>query len=210
MIEASQLFKDINKDVLTKIVPYFSSIQSCEAGQYLMQDADSQSDVYFLLSGRVRLSLISVEGRCVSYRDIDSNDYFGWLSAIDGGLRITSAVALEASTFQAVSAKDFHTILLSDAQIHRNFLKRVGQSVRRYTDRIQELTLYSSRERIIVELERLFKAYGNPLPIKSHEDFATWAGTTRETVSRTLNDLEKEGSLEKKDDGYFVNNSKLF
>lgn len=202
MIREFKLFDGVNAGLVKNISHYFSDVQSCEADQYLMESGDGEDSVYFLLSGCVRLSLMSNEGHFISYKNIEPNDYFGWLSAIDGGLRITSAVVMESSTFMTVNADNFHKILLSDPKIHRNFLKRVGHVVRRYTDRIQKLTIFSARERVLAEFERLFEESGNPIQIKNHENLATWAGTTRETVTRAIKEFEKEQLIKRKNDGY--------
>lgn len=199
------LFDGIDESSIDKITQYFSAAQCYEAGQALMEEGGRQDHVYFLLSGKVRLSLMSAEGNSISYRDVEPNDYFGWLSAIDADLRLTSAVATEKTTLLTVSANNFQKVLLSTPQIQKNFLKRIGAVVRRYTERIKELTLYSARQRVLHEFHRLFHERGNPIQIESHEDMATWAGTTRETVTRAIRELEQEGVIERKDNDYYYN-----
>jgi len=147
------------------------------------------------LEGRMRITFSSLEDEIISYREIIPHDYFGWLSAIDGGPRLTAAIALEPSKAIVLKVEDFRKVILSDVHIHENFMKRVGGVLRRYTDRILELSLLSAHQRIIQELVRQFDENGNHLKILSHEDFATWTGTARETVTRTLNFLEKMALL---------------
>ena len=82
-----------------------------------------------------------IAGRTVvSYRDIEPYDYFGWLAMMDGAPRLTGAVAVTHCDLCVVSAVQFQEVLLAHPMVRRNFLSRVGGTVRRYTARIQELT----------------------------------------------------------------------
>ncbi|MBI3419357.1 MAG: winged helix-turn-helix domain-containing protein [Proteobacteria bacterium] len=51
------------------------------------------------------------------------------------------------------------------------------------------------------ELQRRF-AKEKTIDLGSHEDFANWTGTTRETVTRTLTALESEGFIQKTNNSY--------
>lgn len=196
------LFSCVGEAVLAEIEPYFRTRKSIGVGERLMSLGERESDVFFLMKGRVRLSLLSAKGDMISYREITPFDYFGWLSALDGLERLTEAISLEKTEVIKVSAKDFQKILLVHPSISESFMRRIGGVVRRYTERIQDLTLLSARSRIVRELSRRWDDGMTVIDIGSHEDFATWTGTTRETVSRTLAALEAEGFIEKRGTRY--------
>ena len=157
--------------------------------------------VYILLKGSVRLSTLSKNGHIISYNTIEAGDYFGWMSMLDNKPRQTHAVTIEDSELIKIKLEDFKKILLTDEAILDNFLKRVGGTLRDYTDRIENLSTLTSKERIINELKERFKV-SDTIKISNHEDFSTWTGTARETVSRTLKQLEKDGYISKKGNHY--------
>lgn len=171
-------------------------------GQTLMMQDDSDTDVFFVQSGSARLALHSDNGDAISYRDVKSGDYFGWLAALDGGKRLTSAIALEDCEVATVSAQDFRQALHSDGALHDAFLRRVAETVRNYTQRIEALTILSARERILRELERRLNGKDG-IDIGSHEDLASYCGTTRETVTRVLGLLESEGLIRRSGSAYY-------
>lgn len=197
------LFDGVSEDVVDKIVQHFSSEKKCQSEALLIESGKSDKEIFFLLSGKVRLSMVSAEGVLISYRDIEPNDYFGWLSALHGGIRSTSAVALQESSFITMNADKFHAYLMQNADIRKNFFQRVGGVVERYTERVQDLTLCSSRQRVFHEIQRRFHIGGNPVNIGTHEDLASWVGVSRETVSRALSEFEKAGVLLRQDKNYF-------
>jgi CRP-like cAMP-binding protein len=202
MLKKISLFKDVAQGALEKLVHDFGVTRSFGAAESLMTPGDTEKDVFFLLEGKVRLSLLSPEGHLISYREIVPFDYFGWLSALDSRERLTAAVALEPVKVQIVKNERFKQFLLSDPHIFNNFMERMGGVLRRYTERIQELTLLSAQQRIIQEVARQFVDGKSSISLVSHADFATWIGTTRETVTRTLNELEKEGFIRKEGESY--------
>jgi CRP/FNR family cyclic AMP-dependent transcriptional regulator len=196
------LFKGVERSTLEEIVRDLGTMHSYGVGETLMATGERKTNVFFLLQGKVRLTLLSPQGDMISYREIVPYDYFGWLSAIDDGKRLTAALATEKVKAYVVSAQRFRHLLLSDPCIHENFMHRIGGVLRRYTERIQELSLLPSPQRIIHELMRQFGESTGAIAIINHEDFATWTGTARETVTRTLGTLEKDGFIRKEGASY--------
>src|ERR1700722_9021334 len=151
-----QLFNGIDAKTLAQAALYFGTPKTYGTDRELMAAGAKTNDVFFLIEGKVRLSLFSPDGGLISYREVVPYDYFGWLSALDSCERLTSAIAIEPAKAFVLKAAKFQELLLSDPRIHSNFVKRVGGVVRRYTARIQELTLFSARQRIMRELDRRF------------------------------------------------------
>ena len=70
------------------------------------RESDSR-DVYFIISGRVRVVVHSLPGREIAFHEMDAGDYFGQLAAIDGQPRSASVVALNDSLLASVSPDTF-------------------------------------------------------------------------------------------------------
>jgi CRP/FNR family cyclic AMP-dependent transcriptional regulator len=182
---------------------FFGATHLIAKDKVIITPSAQDNNVYFLQSGRVRLSLISENGVLISYRDIGPGDYFGWLSAIDGGPRATAAVAFIDTVLWPMTQDNFYRLLQLDDRIFENFLKRVGNTLRAYTARIEALTTMPAQARIEQELARRFSASEvNAIDLASHEDFASWVGATRETVTRTLRSLEDAGFIQKDRQSY--------
>ena len=66
-----------------------------EPHQLVIEHGDDNCDVFFLLEGRIRVTLFTETGREVAYREMGRGDIFGELAGIDGKARSASIVALE-------------------------------------------------------------------------------------------------------------------
>src|SRR5690554_2189391 len=64
------------------------------AGQSIFARGDSGKEVYLVLDGRVRLSVLSSEGRELTFSHAGPGDVFGEIAALDGGLRTADATAV--------------------------------------------------------------------------------------------------------------------
>ena len=77
------------------------------ANQQIISHDTSSTDVCFVVSGRVRVTIYSSSGKEVSFRDIEAGEMFGDLSAIDGEPRSANVVALTDSLIVSMSAQVF-------------------------------------------------------------------------------------------------------
>jgi CRP/FNR family transcriptional regulator, cyclic AMP receptor protein len=66
------------------------------AGQAIFARGDAGTDIYLVLEGRVRLSVLSAEGRELSFSYAGPGDLFGEIAALDGGGRTADATAVTA------------------------------------------------------------------------------------------------------------------
>nr|PZN74962.1 MAG: Crp/Fnr family transcriptional regulator [Pseudomonadota bacterium] len=80
---------------------------SFRAGQSIFARGDAGTEVYLVLEGRVRLSVLSSEGRELSFTHAERGDVFGEIAALDGGVRTADATAVTAVKAMTLS----HTAL---------------------------------------------------------------------------------------------------
>lgn len=166
--------------------------------QIFDRHSDSR-DIYFVVSGRVRIVNFSLSGREVSFDDIDAGGYFGELAAIDGEPRSASVVAIENTTVASFAPGPFMELVVQHPQVATALLKRLAHMVRASTERIMDLSTLGAHNRVYAELLRLAREAGGDAqraaikPIPTHSDIASRVSTTRETVARVLGELQHAG-----------------
>src|SRR4051795_9626295 len=74
------------------------------AGHPFVGHRDESRDVYFVLDGKVRVTIYSESGREVSFRDLEAGSTFGELAAIDQGPRSANVVAVTNVQVGSVTA----------------------------------------------------------------------------------------------------------
>src|ERR1044072_7476223 len=77
--------------------------RSYDRGQEVISQDSGNHDVFFVINGRVRVTIFALSGREVSFRDLAPGASFGELSAIDGQRRSASVVGLTPAVLASLS-----------------------------------------------------------------------------------------------------------
>ncbi|WP_245689278.1 Crp/Fnr family transcriptional regulator [Roseospirillum parvum] len=180
------------------------------AGEQIIDRQSESRDVFFVVSGRVRVIIYSVAGREVTLDDLLAGDFFGELAAIDGNPRSASVMALEETRLAVVGGSTFLDLVLGRPALALAVMARMVGIIRNSTDRIMDLSTLGANNRVHGELLRLARlgdgGEGPPVirPIPVHSDLASRVSTTRETVARVLNDLARRDIVRRERDALVI------
>ena len=174
------------------------------AANELIIDFDDQSDdVYFVLSGKVRILYRAGTGKEVILGELETGEFFGELAAIDGLARSANVTALHRSELCLMSGDVFNELLDGPAEFNRCLLKVLSSRIRSLNARLAEHAFLQVRYRLFAELLRLSTprigggGSRSISPPPFHHDIANRIGARREVVSRELSALEKAGLIDK-------------
>ena len=179
------------------------TIHTYQADDHLITLGDQTRDVFFIISGQVRITTYTTGGKEVTFQDMTAGEMFGELSAIDGQERSTNVVVQAESLIASASPKVFYKILREHPEVNERLLQQMSGLIRKLSDRIIEFSALSVKNRVHSELLRL--ARDNQLdnntaeisPAPTHLDIANRISTHREAVSREISELNKSGILKK-------------
>lgn len=163
----------------------------------------AEPEVYFIVSGRVRIAIYSANGRQVTFRDHGPGELFGELAAIDEGPRSADVSTLEPSLVISLGRSGFMALLREEPLVAERILRRLAGRVRQLSDRVIELSTLAVPDRLRTELLRLAReagVVGNQArldPAPRHAPLASQISTNREQVSRELAALTRAGLLRK-------------
>lgn len=167
--------------------------------QLIFSRNDVTNDVFFLVQGKVRITIYSIMGRQVSFRDLTVGQSFGDLAAIDGRPRSATAVAISDTLLASMPAEAYWETMMRFPPIAAVCLRRLASLVRALSDRVIEYGLLPVPTRIKLELLRLARprtAGSNCVeidPAPTHSEIAARVATHREAVTRELRRLAKSG-----------------
>ena len=190
------IFTDLSDSDLTKISTKMVS-REYEKGQIILLE-ESMGETFFIITrGTVKVTRLSDDGREVILAMLGESDFFGEMSLLDGEGRSANIVANENAEVMTLSRRDFLECLESYPKIAIALLEELAVRLRKSDQQIESLSLSDSEQRIGITLIRLAEEQGtikrgnvivHNLPFQ--QDIANMAGTSRETVSRTLKLLE--------------------
>jgi len=197
------LFSELDEQDLQRIADLMVSKRYKKNNLIIFED-DLGSNLFFIKSGRVKISGISDEGGEAIFSILGENDFFGELSLLDGLPRSATVTSIEDLELWVLHRGDFLDMLQKYPQISIILLKEIARRIRRSDMQIKSLSLKDARGRVATTLIRLAEDIGivrdgqvtiDELPLQ--RDLANISGTSRETISRVIKKFEEEGLLEK-------------
>lgn len=166
-------------------------------GSTIVRHNDNQRDLYVVISGCVRVSLVAVGGRSITFQLLPAGELFGEVSAIDGLARTASVVAEEESVVGRLASQDMLALARTSSEFSFALLERMARLNRRLASKLFEYHTYDVRGRIYLELLRLVEEHSELSFTITDKDMASRVGTTRENVSRIHAKLRKDGLIER-------------
>ena len=190
------IFTDLTDSDLTKIASKMVP-RVYDKGQMILLEESTGETFFIITQGAVKVTRLSADGREVILAILGESDFFGEMSLLDGEGRSANIVANEDAKVLTLSRNDFLDCLESYPKIAIALLEELATRLRKSDQQIESLSLSDSEHRIGIALIRLAGELGTikqgHVTVKNlpyQQDIANMAGTSRETVSRTLKLLE--------------------
>ncbi len=180
-------------------------------GQCIVAKDSRERSVYLVVAGCVRVTTYSREGRQTTFRDVRAGDYFGDLSAIDGGPRSADVFAIEPTLLASMSPDVFWGLLREKPGMAAFALQRMSGLVRSLSERVVDMSTLDVRGRLNAEILRLAQAgktEGNRAiidPAPKHMDLASKISTAREEITRGISALTRSGLLARHGSAWVIN-----
>lgn len=199
---AVDLFRDLSADVRAAIAASCTG-ELFEAGERIVLQRDDRTDVFFIVSGTVRVSFHSKPGKDVQFRDQHAGECFGELAAIDGHPRSADVIALDDVFVGTIKARDFLAIATRYPEVSTKLFVQLTSLIRSLRNRVIELSTLGVNNRIHGELLRLAREHGiqdnqaEIRPAPTHADMASRVSTHREAVTKEIGALVKSGVIER-------------
>jgi CRP-like cAMP-binding protein len=181
-----------------------------EPGEPIVDYLDASDEVFFVSTGEVCVTIYSLAGKAVSFRNLGPGDIFGEYAAIDGEPRCASVEARTSCLVASMTGTSFRKLLLSEPHVAQALIKSLVGNVRTLTKRVYEFSTLAVNNRIQAELLRLTslgQREGNSArlePAPTHSEIASRISTHREAVSRELNRLSRIGIIERQNGALIV------
>jgi len=200
-LKSCPLFERLTDDQVSQLESC-AQFRSFNRGELVYLPNDPGHSVLLVTKGRVKLYHITADGKQALLGFIDPGELFGELSAFEGSEREEFAEAMEKTTVILIPRETLHSIMEQHAHVTLGVTKLIGLRRRRLERRLKSLLFRSNRERLVHLLLELVEKYGRQekdgvhLTIKlSHQELANIIGSTRETVTVLLGELQDEESL---------------
>ena len=181
-----------------------------EENEVVVDFEDTSSDVYFIISGEVRVLIRTPAGKEIILAEMKGGQFFGELSAIDDTPRSANVTALTRAELCIMPATVFRELVFESKTICDKVLRLLTSRIRESNTRLTEHSIFDIKHRLYSELLRL--AHGRSghdgqlivSPPPFHHVLAARIGCRREQVTRELSSLSQEGLVEKSRGGLVI------
>jgi CRP/FNR family cyclic AMP-dependent transcriptional regulator len=172
-------------------------------GAPLFVEGEQSDRVLCILDGRVKISLVTADGKEVVLAVRGPGDLLGDQAFLDGEPRSASAFALDPVNSVVVQARDFTAFLEEQPRVALLLLKMISRRLRDADRKRAEFAAFDTVGRVASRLLELAERFGEThengirisLPL-TQEELAGWTGSSREAVSKALGSLRSLGCIE--------------
>ncbi len=217
MFQKLSRYKMQSYEGILKKIPIFSSLkdetllqidQVCikkkyEKGNIILFEHDEANALFFIVKGEVKIARESDDGREVIFSLLHDSDVFGEMSLLDGMPRSANVTAMVDTELYMIKREDFLELLNNHPDVSIALLVELTHRLRLAGMRIKSLSLNDAEGKVATVLLQIADEKGKikngiveieKLPFQ--HDLANMAGTSRETISRTLHSFAKKGLVE--------------
>ncbi|HSZ43899.1 MAG TPA: Crp/Fnr family transcriptional regulator [Streptosporangiaceae bacterium] len=172
-------------------------------GERLFSEGDAGDKLYIILSGKIKLTKASVDGRENLQSVHGPGEMFGELSLFDPVPRTASATAITDTELAGLAHDDVRAWLSSRPEVSMHLLQALAQRLRRINEVKADLVFTDVPGRVAKALLDLEERFGVPTPDGiqvnhdlTQEELAQLVGASRETVNKALADFAARGWIQ--------------
>jgi CRP/FNR family cyclic AMP-dependent transcriptional regulator len=179
------------------------TIANYRQNDIICAQGDALDAVFYIETGRIKLSIISPNGKEAVLSLRGEGDFFGVRSLVRVHRRVTTATALTDCTIVRITTSAMTRLLRDEPHFVELYTSYLMLQHARDQENLADLLTNSAEKRLARILLQLAdfgpEADPKPIPIRiSQETFAEMVGTTRSRVNYFLNKFRRLGFIEYK------------
>ncbi|MEH7224870.1 Crp/Fnr family transcriptional regulator [Bacillus sp. JJ1566] len=191
------LQKSLISNELTELLKSANHVIQMKKGTYLFREGMKASELYLILSGRVRVSKGTSDGSELSLRVCSQMEIVGELTLFtDQPKYLFDCLILEDSKIAVIQKDELERKLFENTNLAFEFMKWMSDHFRKTQTKFRDLVLLGKKGALYSTLVRMTNSFGvqtdNGILIDLHltnQELANFCATTRESVNRMLHEL---------------------
>jgi len=201
LLKKVPLFSELNESELESIAALASSIEIPKKN-IVVQEFEPGDSMYVILEGEVKVSTYSIDGREVVLALLGKGSFFGEMSLLDEEPRSANVTTMVDSKFANIRRCELVSLLLEQPAISLKLLTEIASRLRktsRVLERISSMDVPHRLYAYLVDHCQRFSQQDHDgwctTVLPTHQLLADQLSTSRETISRAISQLKKDGIL---------------
>ncbi len=197
MLQGSPLFRGLAPATQERIAA-LATQRGYRRGEVVFSAGTKGDALFGVVSGRIRISTASADGREIFLNVMGPGDTFGEIALLDGGPRTASATAIEPAELVSLQRAPFYGLLEREPKAALELLRLCGERLRWTSGLLEDAVFLDAPARLAKRLLSLSElqgedcAGGRTVRI-SQEELASFLGVSRQAVNEQLQDWKAKG-----------------
>jgi CRP/FNR family transcriptional regulator len=211
-ITGKRVFSGLNDETVNALAKASSSLGFVD-GDIIFSEGDPANGMYVVLSGKVKLSVSSPDGKSLILRILLPGDVFSLSSVFLNKPQETSAEALDRTTVSFVKRAELLRLMDKYGDLALRLARELSLE---YASLCEEMSTLGLQRSAMSRLAKLIVSWTEGLAAEkgsveiecnhTHEVMAQMIGTSRETVTRLLHQLRHQKIAAIKDEILTISN----
>jgi CRP/FNR family cyclic AMP-dependent transcriptional regulator len=183
------IFSDLEPDAFDQLCRY-AKLSNFKRGMTICSKGDVGNSLYAVISGTVKISTSSAEGRSAILNLIGTGEVFGEIALLDGGERTTDAIANSDCELFVIDRREFIPFVRSQPALAMKFIELLCGRLRWTSEHVEQIILQDLPGRLASALIRLTDRYQPSTAVRTitvtQQEISEMVGMSRESINKQL------------------------
>src|SRR6266853_487878 len=189
MLRKHPIFCDLESEAFDQLCRY-AKHTTLKRGATLFSKGDPGNSVCAVISGTVKMSISSPDGRSAIFNLIGPGEIFGEIAVLDGQSRSADAIANTNCEIFVIDRREFLPFLRSQPELAIRIIELLCARLRWTSDQVEQVILQDLPGRLASALIRLTERHkleqGGRTIAVTQQEISEMVGMTRESINKQL------------------------
>ena len=197
-LENFNLFSNLSSTKMMELNKLISD-RNISAEQPIYFASEPSKNIYFLKTGRVKITKYLNDGSEKIIAIINPGEIFGEMAYLGEGERTDYAITLEPSLICAINKNDLASFIEQNPELNLRLTKILGLKLKSFSERIEDLIFKDANQRIASFVYRYSQKNGKKVgahifvkPFLKHQNIRELTACSRQTVNYFLTELRNK------------------
>jgi CRP/FNR family cyclic AMP-dependent transcriptional regulator len=200
-LSRTQIFQSLPPGEIEAIASR-TAVRRVARNEAVLRRGDPNGGMVVIMAGRVRVSVVSEDGKEATLSVLGAGEVLGEMSLLDGEPCSADVTAQEDCVLLVIDRAQFLSLLRANSGLCLHLMALLTRRLRRANAALEDMALLDLPTRLGRLLARLASDYGVPvrsgtrIEVRlSQKDLSTLVGASREKVNRQIREWEEAGIL---------------
>jgi CRP/FNR family cyclic AMP-dependent transcriptional regulator len=184
------IFADLEPEAFEQLCRY-AKHSTLKRGATLFSKGDPGHSLYAVISGTVKMSISSPDGRNAILNIVGPGEIFGEIALLDGQPRSTDAIANSNCELFVIDRREFIPFVKEQPALAMKFIELLCERLRSTSDQVEQIILQNLPGRLASALLRLSEKHNTSPPqgrtiAITQQEISEMVGMTRESINKQL------------------------